>query len=52
MHLPELPLLSSGQRGLGCRGRVLVEREWVMLKDDADIITINIKNLLDGREDS
>jgi hypothetical protein len=52
VHLPELALLPGGERGLGGEGGVLVERQGVVLEDDADLAAVGLLDLLQRRADA
>jgi len=51
MVFPELPLLPSRNTSLGCTFGIFMERKWIVLEDNLNIIAISIKNLLEGRTD-
>ena len=47
MHLPELTLLLSRIRCLRSERGILVEREWVVLEDNAYFVTISLVDLVE-----
>ena len=52
VHLPELALLTRCERGLSGEGRLLVEREGVVLEDDSNLGPVRLGDLLHRRVDA
>ena len=48
MHFPELTLLAGGNGCLSSQRRILMEAQWVVLEDNADLVAIGVHNLLNG----